>query len=292
MRRFVLLLSFALAPAVACAQQDFSRIEVKATKVAGNVYVIEDATPGFSGGNIGVSVGADGLLIVDSKFAPLAPKIEAALKTVSDKPVRFVLNTHHHADHSDGNRAFGPKSTVIAHENARKRIMADTKNPTPGDALPVITFEDRLKVHVNGEEIRAIHLPKSHTDTDVVVWFIASNVVHLGDNYFSGAFPYVDLKSGGSVKGLVANLDKVLGELPDDVKIIPGHGPISSKADLKAYVDMIKDCVAIVEGGVKAGKSARKMKSEKALSRYAAWGKFFITEDLMIDQLYAELGPK
>lgn len=290
--RKVLTLALALVPACAFAQPDFSKLEVKATKVAGNVYVIEDATAGFSGGNIGVSVGADGVLIVDSKFAPLAPKIEAALATVTDKPVRFVLNTHHHADHTDGNRAFGPKSTVIAHENARKRIMADTARPTPADALPVITFEDRLKVHVNGEEIRAQHLPKSHTDTDVAAFFTGSNVVHLGDNYFAGFFPYIDLKSGGSVRGHAANLEALLGELPDDVKIIPGHGPVTGKAELRAYVEMVKGCIAIAEAGIKAGKSARRMKSEKALSRYAEWGKGFITEDAMIDQLFAELGKK
>jgi len=290
--RKMIAVAVALVPACAYAQQDFSKIEVKATKVAGNVYVIEDATPGFSGGNIGVSVGPDGVLIVDSKFAPLAPKVEAALATVTDKPVRFVLNTHHHPDHTDGNRVFGPKSTVIAHENARKRIMADTARPTAADALPVITFEDGLTLHLNGEDIRAVHFPKSHTDTDVVAFFTASNVVHLGDNYFSGFFPYIDLKSGGSVSGLVANLEKVLAELPDDVKIIPGHGPVSGKADLRTYVDMIKDCVVIVEGGVKAGKSARKMKREKVLSRYAQWGKWFITEDRMIDQLYEELEKK
>jgi glyoxylase-like metal-dependent hydrolase (beta-lactamase superfamily II) len=288
--RFLLPAALALLPAAACAQgMDFSRLEVKATRVAGNVYVIEDARPGFSGGNIGVSVGADGLLLVDDKFAPLAPKIEAALKTVSDKPVRFVLNTHFHADHTDGNRAFGPKSTIIAHANSRKRIMARTKEPTPPEALPAITFEDRLTVHVNGEDIRAVSLGEGHTDTDIGVWFTASNVVHLGDYYFNGIFPFIDIDSGGTTKRLIASLEKILGELPDDVKIIPGHGPIASKADLKAYTDMLKDSAAIVEAGIKAGKSARKLKSEKALKRYAALGKGFLNEDAFIDQLYRDL---
>ncbi|NWG71656.1 MAG: MBL fold metallo-hydrolase [Parvularculaceae bacterium] len=291
MRR-VLAAALTFLPACAFAQPDYAKLEVKATKVAGNVYVIEDATPGFSGGNIGVSVGPDGILLVDSKFAPLAPKIEAALKAVSDQAVRFVLNTHFHADHSDGNRAFAARSTVIAHEIARKRIAADVERPTPANALPVITFEDSLTVHVNGEEIRAVHFPSGHTDTDVVVFFTESNVVHLGDKFFSGTFPFVDLKSGGSAKGLVANLERLLVDLPEDVRIIPGHGPVSAKADLKAYVDMIKDCIAIVEAGVQAGKSARKMKSERALSRYADWSWSFITEDRFIDQLYEEIRKK
>ena len=280
----------AAVPAVACAQgTDWSKVEIKATKVAGNVYVIEDVTKEFSGGNIGVSVGPDGVLLVDDKFAPLAPKIEAALKGVSDKPVRFVLNTHFHGDHSDGNKAFAAKSTIIAHENARKRIMANTKNPTPAQALPVITFEDRIKVHLNGEEIRAFHLPSGHTDTDIVVHFSGSNVVHMGDLFFNGVFPFIDRDSGGGVTALIANIEKVMTEMPEDVKIIPGHGPVADKAALGVYLDMLKGTVAIVEAGIKAGKSARRLKSERALSAYASWGKGWFSEDAFIDQLYADL---
>src|SRR5690348_16672380 len=174
-------LLFVVLPRAASAQEkmDFAKIQIKATKVAGQVYVIEDVTTEFSGGNIGVSVGADGVVLIDDKFAPLAPKIEAALHTISDKPVRFVINTHFHGDHTDGNAAFGQKSTIIAHENTRKRLMTGRgkeEPPAPAVALPVITFEDKLAVHLNGEDIRAIHFPSGHTDTDVVIFFTKSNV--------------------------------------------------------------------------------------------------------------------
>src|SRR5689334_7992569 len=224
-------LLFVVLPRAASAQEkmDFAKIQIKATKVAGQVYVIEDVTPEFSGGNIGVSVGPDGIVLVDDKFAPLAPKIEAALKTISDKPVRFIVNTHYHGDHSDGNKAFGAKSTIIAHENTRKRMMAmKDKDAPPAVALPVITFEDKLSVHLNGEDIRAIHFPSGHTDTDVVIFFTKSNVVHMGDDFFNGIFPFIDTDGGGSVKGLIANLTKLLEQIPADAKIIPGHGKIAT----------------------------------------------------------------
>src|SRR4051812_21613518 len=210
MRTCALALSllFVLLPRVASAQEkmDFAKIQIKATKVAGQVYVIEDATPEFSGGNIGVSVGADGIVLIDDKFAPLAPKIEAALKSISDKPVRFIINTHYHADHSDGNVVWGAKTTVISHDNTRKRMAAGAGKdnpPAPAVALPIITFDDKLSVHLNGEDIRAVHMPTAHTDTDVVIFFPKSNVVHFGDEFFNGMYPFIDTDGGGSVKGLI-----------------------------------------------------------------------------------------
>ena len=164
-------------------------MQIKATKVAGNVYMLEGA-----GGNIGVSVGDDGILIVDDQFAPLADKIRAALKALADKKLRFILNTHWHGDHTGGNVAFGPEATIIAHDNVRKRLSTEQKSrsskaprrASPKEALPVITFDQSLSVHFNGEEIRAIHYPQGHTDGDSVIFFTASNVVHLGDDFFAG----------------------------------------------------------------------------------------------------------
>src|SRR5262245_15291706 len=226
----VLLSFFGLLQAV--AQQDFSKVEMKVQKVAGTVYMLEGA-----GGNIGASVGDDGIVIVDDEFLPLADKIEAALKGITDKPVKVVLNTHWHGDHTGGNPHFGEKAPIVAQENVRKRLVTGGKTrfgetkPAEKSALPIITFEDTVSVHLNGEDIRAIHFPHGHTDGDSVIFFTQSNVVHMGDDFFNGGmFPFIDIDSGGSVQGMIAGDEKVLAEVPDDVKIIPGHGPLATKA--------------------------------------------------------------
>ena len=293
MRTSVLTLAVLALPLTAAAEdkQDFSKVQIKATKVAGQVYVIEDVAAEFSGGNVGVSAGPDGLLLIDDKFAAIAPKLEAALKTVSDKPVRFVINTHYHGDHSDGNSVLGPKSTIIASDNTRKRMMTPQgkEPPPPAVALPILTFEHKLSVHFNGEEIRATHYPKGHTDTDVVVFFPKSNVVHMGDDFFNGIYPFIDLDGGGSVKGLIANLQQVIPQIPADAKIIPGHGPIATIKELRDFLAMLQGTTAIVEAGIKAKKTADQLKKEKALAKYDAWGKGFLKPDDFIDQLYKEL---
>ena len=294
MRTCALAVLLVLLSRTASAQdkQDFSKVQVKATKVAGQVYMIEDATAEFSGGNIGVSVGPDGIVLIDDKFAPLAPKIEAALRTISDKPVRFIVNTHFHGDHTDGNAAFGQKSTIIAHDNTRKRLLAGSgkdQPPTPAAALPVITFEDKIAVHLNGEDIRAIHFPGGHTDTDVVIFFTRSNVVHMGDDFFNGIFPFIDTDGGGSVKGLIANLTKLLQQIPADAKIIPGHGKVATTKELREFLTMLKETSGIVEAGIKAHKTADQLKNAKALARYDSWAKGFFKADEFIDLLYKDL---
>jgi glyoxylase-like metal-dependent hydrolase (beta-lactamase superfamily II) len=290
-------LLFFVLPRVASAQEkmDFAKIQIKATKVAGQVYVIEDVTPEFSGGNIGVSVGPDGIVLIDDKFAPLAPKIEAALRTISDKPVRFIINTHYHGDHADGNAAFGQKSTIIAHENTRKRLAAGQgpdNPPAPAVALPVITFEHKLTVHLNGEDIRAIHFPAGHTDTDLVIFFTKSNVVHMGDDFFNGIYPYIDTEGGGSVKGMIANIEKLLGEIPADAKIIPGHGKVAGAKELREFMTMLKETSGIIDAGIKAGKTADQLKKEKVLARHERWAKGFFKADQFIDLLYKDLTAK
>jgi len=276
--------------AVGWAQQDFSKVQIKATRVAGNVYMLEG-----SGGNIGVSVGEDGIVIVDDQFAPLAPKIKAALKEIADQPIKFVLNTHFHGDHTGGNAIFGAEVPIIAHENVRKRLQAGgtvAGNPVdaaPKQALPVITFNDRASVHLNGEEIRAIHFPHGHTDGDSVIFFTQSKVVHMGDDFVTYGFPFVDAGSGGSVSGMIAGVEKVLALIPADTKIIPGHGPISSPADVRKFVDMLKDTRALVAKSASEGKSPDQMKKEKVLAKYEELGKGFIKTDAWIDLLYAEL---
>jgi glyoxylase-like metal-dependent hydrolase (beta-lactamase superfamily II) len=288
--KLVVAFLVALAAFVAQAQQDFSKVQIKATKVAGSVYMLEG-----SGGNIGVSVGEDGIVIVDDQFAPLAPKIKAALKEITDKPIKFVLNTHFHGDHTGGNAIFGAEAPIIAHENVRKRLMdggivgGNAVPPAAKEALPVITFNDRASVHLNGEDIRAIHFPNGHTDGDSVIFFPKSNVVHMGDDFVTYGFPFVDVRSGGSISGMIAGVEKVLGMVPADVKVIPGHGPISTTADVRKFVDMLKDTRALVAKAASEGKKPEQMKQDHLLAKYEDLGKGFIKTDAWIDLLYADV---
>ena len=276
-------------------QTDYSKVEIKATKVAGNVYMLEGA-----GGNIGVSVGDDGLLIVDDQFAPLADKIRAALKGLADKKLRFILNTHWHGDHTGGNVSFGPEATIIAQDNVRKRLSTEqrltamnlTVPPTPKEGLPVITFNDQLSVHFNGEDIRAIHFPHGHTDGDSVIFFSASNVVHLGDDFFAGRFPFVDLESGGSVEGLVKNIGELVARIPPTAKLIPGHGPISTLDDLKSYHRMLQQTTEIVRQKIAAGKTLDQIKTEGLPAEWAPWGTGFIKTDRWVETIYKSLTAK
>src|SRR5215470_5166486 len=294
----VALLSFAVLQSHA-QQPDYSKVEIKVQKVSGSVYMLEGL-----GGNIGASVGDDGIVMVDDEFLPLADKIEAALKGITDKPVKFVLNTHWHGDHTGGNPHFGEKAPIIAQENVRKRLASGGKTrfgevkPAPKVALPVITFEENVTVHLNGEDIRAIHVPNGHTDGDSVIFFPQSNVVHMGDDFFNGGiFPFIDIASGGSVQGMIAGGEKVLAEVPDDVKIIPGHGPLATKDDLRKFITMLKETSAAVAAGIKQHKTLDQLKKEKVLAKWDSWGQGFIKSDLFIEILYDSLknkpsGPK
>lgn len=291
-RLYTTLAALTLAAAVH-AQQDFSKVEVKATQVAGSVYMLTG-----QGGNIGVSVGDDGIVVIDDQYAPLAPKIEAALKSITDKPVRFIINTHYHGDHTGGNEHFGKSAPIVAHENVRKRLASgvtrrgQTTPPAPKGALPVLTFDQSVTIHLNGEDVRAVHMPAGHTDGDSVIWFTKSNVVHMGDDFFNGNFPFVDQENGGTVRGLLANLDKVLGMLPADAKVIPGHGALSDKAGLTKFRDMIRATLGIIETGVAAGRTADQLKADKALSEWESWGTGFIKTDFWIDTLVREASAR
>ncbi len=281
---FVLLFTISIH-----AQQDLSQVQIKATKVAGNVYMLEGA-----GGNIGVSVGDDGILIVDDQYAPVADKIRAALKGIADKKLRFILNTHWHGDHTGGNVVFGPEAPIIAHDNVRKRMATEQKSEffkrttpaSPKEALPVITFDKNLSVHFNGEEIRAIHYPHGHTDGDSVIFFTTSNVVHLGDNFFAGRFPFVDLESGGSVEGLTKNIGEIINKIPAGAKLIPGHGPLSTIDDLKLYHGMLQQTSGIIREKISAGKTLDQIKSEGLPEEWKTWGTGFIKTDRWIEIVY------
>ena len=279
--------------------EDFSKIELRVTKVAGSVYML-DAAKGDAGGNIGASVGEDGIVIVDDQFAPLADKIRAALKGVTDKPVRFVINTHYHGDHTGGNAIFQKEVPVIAQDNVRKRLEKGGKagngasvsfehKPAERGALPIITFEHDVTVHLNGEDIRALHFPAGHTDGDSVIYFPQSNVVHMGDDFVAYGFPFIDVTSGGSIDGMIDGVEKAIAQLPPDVKVIPGHGPVSNLDDVRAYVKMLKETREVVEKALKKHKTMDQMKQEKILEPWKKYSGEFISTDAFIETLYNSL---
>jgi glyoxylase-like metal-dependent hydrolase (beta-lactamase superfamily II) len=284
-------LALVLAAASAGAQQrDFSKVEMKATPVAGKVWMLEGA-----GGNIGVSVGSDGILIVDDQFAPLADKIRAALKGLGQGKLKFVLNTHWHGDHTGGNEVFGPEAPIIAHDNVRKRLAEGmtipdrTVAPAPPQALPVVTFDESLSIHFNGEEIEVIHFPHGHTDGDSVIFFTGSKVVHMGDDFFAGRFPFVDLASGGDVQGLTKNIEAVLKRLPADAKIIPGHGPLSTRQDLERFHRMLVETTDVVRQRIQAGKSREQIQAEGLPEAWKEWGTGFIDTNRWLATVHESL---
>ncbi|HKI06721.1 MAG TPA: MBL fold metallo-hydrolase [Thermoanaerobaculia bacterium] len=280
----------ALMAVPALAQQDFSKVEMKVVPVSGNIYMLEGA-----GGNIGVSAGPDGILIVDDQYAPLAEKIKTALKGINPGQLKFVLNTHYHGDHTGGNPTFGPEAPIIAQENVRKRLESGTMvrgekvEAMTAAGLPVITFEEAVSVHFNGEEIKAIHYPHGHTDGDSIIFFTKSNVIHMGDDFFVGRFPFVDLDNGGSVQGLTDNVAKVIAKVPAGAKIIPGHGKVSTLDDLKKYHSMLVETTGIVQKQMDAGKTLEQIQAQGLPEAWKEWGGGFIKTDFWLATLHESL---
>jgi cyclase len=290
MRKSLILAVALFSVPLIAQQQDFSKVQMKLIKITEHVYMLQGA-----GGNIGVSVGDDGIVIIDDQFAPLAPKIKDALKTITDKPIKFIINTHYHGDHTGGNEIFGRDGTIIAHDNVRKRLESGTKvmglatPPAPKTALPVVTFNDRATLHVNGEDLRIIHLPPGHTDGDSMIEFTKSNVIHMGDDFFVGMFPFIDRENGGTLLGLIANLDAVLKTIPADAKIIPGHGPLADKPVLEGFRDALKGTVAIMNEAIQKGKTLEEVKKEKTLAAWSHLASDFVTLEMYEEGLYNEL---
>ena len=283
--------------AVAPAQDAdrFAKVQIKVTPVAGSVYLLEGA-----GGNIAASVGEDGVVIVDDQFAPLVDRIRAALRGVSDKPLRFVLNTHYHGDHTGGNALLQKDAPVIAHDNVRRRLAAGgvggnlgslrfEEKPADKAALPILTFDHDVTVHLNGEDVRALHVPSGHTDGDAVVFFPKSNVVHMGDDFVTYGFPFVDLAAGGSVKGLVDGVESVIAQLPADVKVIPGHGKISTLDDVRRFLAMVKESRAAVQKALGEGRTQEQMKASGVLDPWKSYGGDFVSTDKWLETLVNEL---
>jgi cyclase len=282
----------ALVPASVYAQQDMSKVEIKTEQLAPGVAVLFGA-----GGNIGVSYGEDGTILIDDQFAPLTPKIQKAVSDLGAQPVKFLINTHWHFDHSGGNENLGKAGAVImAHDNVRVRMAAgatvagNTVPPAPKAALPVITYSDGLKLHLNGEEVRVVHVPAAHTDGDSFIHWTKSNVIHMGDLFmFKISFPFVDVGSGGDVRGFVTAADKALAIANDQTKIIPGHGAVATKADLQNHRNMVATVIAKVEAGIKAGKTLDQIKASKPTEGFGINTDGFITPDRFVETVYNNL---
>jgi glyoxylase-like metal-dependent hydrolase (beta-lactamase superfamily II) len=262
----------AQAAAAQNQQQDFSSVEIKVHKVADRVYYLEGR-----GGNVGLSVGDDGVVMVDDQFAPLSDKIIAAIRTISSKDIRFLVNTHVHGDHTGGNENFGKMGVpILAQENVRLRL-AKSGGPNgaaaPAAALPVLTYADGITLHLNGEDIRVVRLPPAHTDGDSMIEFTGSNAIHVGDVFRTTGYPVIDVKNGGSSKGSVEALAKVLEAAGPETKLIPGHGEVSSREDVRAFRDMVQQVYDRVSGMIKQGMTLEQVAAAKPTAQFdARWG--------------------
>lgn len=297
MKRALLLSTIFAAVVVlgspAAAQRDFSGVEIKTTELGGGVYMLQGA-----GGNIGLSVGEDGAFVIDDQFAPLAEKIVGAIGEITDQPVAFVVNTHWHGDHTGGNEAMsGLGAHIVAHDNVRKRLKeglaregGSVTPPAPDAALPVITFSHSMSFYWNGRDIKVWHPNNAHTDGDAIIFFKDANIVHMGDVFFNGGYPYIDLDSGGDMDGYIATHEKVLAKIDDETKIIPGHGPLASKADLQKTVDMLKDVRSRVRSLIDDGMSEDEIVAADPLADLNPdWGQGFINGERMARTAYRAL---
>ena len=295
---YSLIAACALVALPATAQRDMSAVEVVPTKLNDSTYMLAGA-----GGNIGLSIGPDTVFLVDDQYAPLTPGIVAAIARLTDKPVQFVLNTHWHGDHTGGNENLGKQGAIIvAHENVRKRMSSEqftdftqsTTPPSPPAALPVVTFSGgTVTFHVNGDELRAIHMPNAHTDGDTVIHFVKSDVIHMGDIFWNGLYPFIDVSAGGSVEGTIAACERALAMIGERTRVIPGHGPLGTPSELRAYRDMLSTVTARIKKMIAAGRGREEIVASGASAEFdAKWSTRFINGERFRAMLAADLMRK
>jgi len=276
------------------SSRDFTDVELKTVHVRGNIYMLE-GIHGFAGGNIGVSIGDDGILIVDDQFSEMNEKIRVALNKLKPGQPKYVLNTHWHGDHTGGNIDFNTHATIIAHDNVRKRMMTEQRNmfattpARPKEAWPVITFDESLTIYFNGETIKVLHFPNGHTDGDSVIYFIESNVVHMGDHYFAEMFPFVDITSGGNVLNLADNIKIIIDSMPDDVRIIPGHGSLSNKEELITYHKMLQGSIRFVQQKIDKGVTLEELIEVGLPNELKPWETGFIKAEKWLTFIYQSI---
>jgi glyoxylase-like metal-dependent hydrolase (beta-lactamase superfamily II) len=296
MRR-LLLFPFLTLAAAPLAGQNFDTVTVRVVPITPGVAMLVGA-----GGNLAVAWGTDATFVVDDQYAPLTEKIRAAIATLTPNPARFVLNTHWHGDHTGGNENLGKAGAlIVAHDNVRVRMSSEQFNKTfnrstpasPKGALPVVTFTDAVTFHLNGDEIQAFHVAPAHTDGDAVVWFKRANVVHMGDLYFNGRYPFIDVDSGGDIEGVIGAANRVIAAIDDNTRVIPGHGTLSNKAELTQYRDVLVASRDRVKKLIAEGKNLEQITAARPLAEFdSTWGTGFINPQVFLRLLYTSLGGK
>lgn len=273
------------------AQSRFDDVQIKTTPLTDQIYMLEGA-----GGNIGLLVGPEGALLIDDQFAPLSEKIKEVVNGLTDSGIQYVMNTHWHGDHTGGNENFGKEGAIIiAQQNVRTRMNKETirgedvRPPSPTAALPVITFGEDLQLYFNSQKLMAIHVHNSHTDGDAFIWMPESNVLHMGDCFFHQRFPYIDLNSGGSVEGVISAVEAALLLVDESTQIIPGHGPMATKADLSKYYVFLKTIKERVEEYTTVGRGADMIDVDKVVAGYEDWAWAFIDAKKLVDTFHASL---
>ena len=295
-RAGILLVLSALIVPHSFGQQNFDNVQIEATLVSDNVYMLTG-----SGGNMGLIIGDDGAFLVDDQFAPLTEKIQATIATLTDKPVRFVINTHWHGDHTGGNENLGKAGAlIVAHDNVYERMSTDqfmeafdrTVPASPRAALPVITFGEDVSFHINGEHVYGFHIPEAHTDGDTIIQFKNANVIHMGDTFFAGRFPFIDTGSGGSIDGVITATHRVLALADDDTKIIPGHGPLATVEDLKEYRGFLTKLRSKIALMITEDKTLEEVQASNPTEGYEAWDGGFISSERIVEIVYNDLAGK
>ena len=279
------------------AQAGMDTVQIRTLPAGKGVYMLMGA-----GGNIALSVGNDAAFLVDDQFAPLTTKILAAVKAVTDKPVRFLVNTHWHGDHTGGNENMaGAGVILVAHDNVRTRMSSEQflaafnqkVPPSPAKALPMVTFSQSVAFHLNDEDIHVVHVPPAHTDGDAIIHFTAANVIHMGDTFFNGRYPFIDLSSGGSFEGIINAVDTALKYVNDSTKVIPGHGNLAGKAELVAYRDVLAKIRDRVAALIKQGKTKEQVIAAKPSAEWdATWGTGFMKADVFLGIVYESMKQK